>query len=262
MPLFTDALITTLDQLAAQDSAVLNVTSTEGIDVTAKLTLAQNEIGAELVAAASGSPFLPANASMWWPGMMLNSTFQLQNIVITQPLQMWHTFHTLELVYRDAYYSQLNDRYKAKWNEYIDLSKWASNLLFQTGIGMVADPVPIAGVPQITTLSGPFPPAVYFAQVTWLNAGGEEGAPSAITSASAPNDSVIEIHPASPPPNAAGWNVYVGSTVNTVTLQNAAMLNLDQPWDLPTSGLVFGRSSGTGQAPNYFRQIPRYLQRG
>jgi hypothetical protein len=31
---------------------------------------------------------------------------------------------------------------------------------------------------------------------------------------------------------------------------------------LPVSGLVSGRSPGTGQAPSYYRVLPRYLQRG
>jgi hypothetical protein len=175
MALFTDAPLTTLDQLAAQDTAVLNVASIEGIDATAKLTLAQNELGAELVAAASRSPFSPGSTSIWWPGMILTSTLHLCNIVVTYPLQMWHTFHTLELVYRDAYYNQLNDRYLAKWNAYIDLSKWASGLSFQTGIGIAADPVAIAQIPQVNITSGTWPAALYFVQVTWLNARGEEG---------------------------------------------------------------------------------------
>jgi hypothetical protein len=41
MALFTDAPISTLDQLAAQDTAVLDVASNEGIDASAKISLAQ-----------------------------------------------------------------------------------------------------------------------------------------------------------------------------------------------------------------------------
>jgi hypothetical protein len=262
MALFTDAPLTTLDQLAAQDSAVLDVSSTEGIDATAKLTLAQNELGAELFAAASRSPFSTGSPSLWWPGMIMTSTLQLSSIVATQPLQMWHAFHTLELVYRDAYYNQLNDRYLAKWNAYIDLSKWASGLLFQTGIGMVTDPIAIAQAPQVNITSGTWPASLYFVQVAWLNARGEEGMPSAATSATAPRQSSIEVISNNAPANAVGWNVYVGSTVDSIMLQNAVTLDLGLPWALPGSGLVPGRAPGTGQTPNYFRQVPRYLQRG
>ena len=262
MALFTDGALTTLDQLAAQDTAVLSVASTEGIDVTAKLTLARNELGAELLAAASRSPFSPSNPSIWWPGMILTSSLHLSTIVVTQPLQMWHTFHTLELVYRDAYYNQLNDRYLAKWNAYIDLSKWASGLLFQIGVGIAADPVAIAQTPQVHITSGISPAALYFVQVAWLNSRSEEGVPSAVTSASVPSQSSLEVIAINAPPNAIGWNVYAGPTVDNVTLQNTVTLDPAQPWTLPGTGLVTGRPPGNGQPPSYFRPLPRYLQRG
>jgi hypothetical protein len=262
MPLFTDGPLTTLDQLTAQDAAVLDVASTEGIDATVKLTLAQNELGAELVAAVSRSPFSPGSPSIWWPGMVLTSALPLSSIVATQPLQTWHAFHTLELIYRDAYYNQLNDRYLAKWKSYIDLSKWASGLLLQTGVGIVAEPIPIAQIPKINVTIGTWPAALYFVQVAWLNSRDEEGVPSAVTSASASDESSIEVTPTSPPVNAIGWNAYVGSTVDSVTLQNALTLDPGQPWVLPETGLVSGRAPGTGQTPNYLRQLPRYLQRG
>ena len=58
MALFTDAPISTLDQLAAQDSAALDVASTEGIDATAKISLAQDELGIEITAALP-APYFP-----------------------------------------------------------------------------------------------------------------------------------------------------------------------------------------------------------
>ena len=142
MALFTDAIVSTLDQLAAQDTAVLDVASTENIDATVKLSLAQDELAAQILAAVARSPFAPTNSSIWWPGLILTSSLQLGNIVVTPPLQMWHTFHTLELIYRDAYYNQLNDRYLGKWTAYKDLSKWAAHLLLQTGLGIVTDSRP------------------------------------------------------------------------------------------------------------------------
>jgi len=262
MALFTDTVISTLDQLAAQDTAVLDVASSEGIDVTAKLSLAQTEIGAELVAAGARSPFSPTSSSIWWPGMILTCSVQLASIVITPPLQMWHTFHTLELIYRDAYYNQLNDRYLGKWNAYKDLSKWAAALLLQTGVGIVADPIIIAPSPQIDVPAGTQAAATYFVQVAWLNSRSEEGLASPTTSVTASNNSSLQVTPNSPPANAAGWNVYVGVSIDSITLQNSNPIPLNQSWLLPSGGLISGRTPGTGQAPNYFRQLPRYLQRG
>jgi hypothetical protein len=262
MALFTDALISTLDQLAAQDTAVLDVANAEGIDVTVKLSLAQDELGAELLAAEARSPFSPSSSSIWWPGIILTSSLQLGNIVVTPPLQMWHTFHTLELIYRDAYHNQLNDRYLGKWNAYKDLRKWAAGMLMQTGVGIVADPIPIALGPQVNIVAGTLSATNYFLQTSWLNSRSEEGLASPVTSVAIPDNSSIQVTPTSPSANATGWNVYVGSSIDSITLQNAAPIVVGQAWLLPAGGVVLGRGPGTGQVPNYFRQLPRYLQRG
>jgi len=262
MALFTDAPISTLDQLAAQDTAVLNVASTEGIDATAKLALAQTELGAELLAATSRSPFSPTSLLTWWPGMTLTSNVQLSSITVTPPLLMWHTFQTLELIYRDAYYNQLNDRYLGKLNAYKDLSKWAAGLLFQTGVGMVADTLPISQTPEVDVVSGTLPAGEYFVQVTWLNSSSGEGMPSPVSSASATAQHSVQVTANNPPSNAVGWNVYAGTSVNSITLQDAVPINVGQVWVLPPTGLVSGVGPGTGQAPDYFCPLPRYLQRG
>src|SRR5574340_877720 len=108
MALFTDGTMTSLEDLTAQDSGLLGVVGPEGIDTTKKLSLAQEELGVELAA------------------LLPRAGVGLENVVVTSPLRLWHVFKTLELVYRDAYHSQLNDRYRGKWETYRDLAKWAS----------------------------------------------------------------------------------------------------------------------------------------
>jgi len=261
MALFTDGSISTLDQLAAEDSAVLDVASTEGIDATAKLSLAQEEVGMELTAAIARSPFV--NPSVWWPGSTITQPpLQLQQIVVTSPLRLWHTFRTLELVYRDAYYNQLNDRYQGKWNEYKDLAKWAAATLFQTGAGVVSDPIPIAQTPTLTVLSGTLPALMYFVQISWLNSRGEEGLASPVASINAPNQSTVQVSVSAWPTNAVAWSVYAGASVDSITLQNNTAWSPGQVWAAPSSGLISGAAPGTGQAPNFFQPIPRLLQRG
>ncbi|HYM06112.1 MAG TPA: hypothetical protein VEU11_06090 [Terriglobales bacterium] len=262
MALFTDAPISTLDQLAAQDSAVLDVASTEGIDAAAKIVLAQDELGVELMAALARAPFSLASPSAWWPGSIYQSTLGLSNIAVTPPLRLWHTFRTLALIYRDAYGAQLNDRYLGKWNAYSDLSKWASEMLWQTGVGVVSDPVVIAEIPKVGVLNGTLSAATYFIQMAWLNARGEEGMASAVTSVSAPDQNSVQVQANSPPKNAAAWNIYAGTSIDSIMLQNPFPIDPGQTWALSAAGLTAGRSAGTGQAPNYFRQLPRYLQRG
>jgi hypothetical protein len=260
MALFTDAPISTLDQLAAQDTAVLDVASNEGIDASAKISLAQQELGVELTSAFSRSAF----SRTWWPGSVATtlSVLQLPNIVVTPPLKLWHTFHTLALVYRDAYGNQLNDRYAAKWKEYQDLAKWASTMLFQTGIGVVSNPIAVAGGPEVDLLSGPQPATMYYVQVAWLNSTGEEGMASPVTSINAPDQNSVQVRAINPPANAVAWNVYAGMAVDSITLQSSTPLGMDQTWLMPPTGLVPGRSPASGQEPNYYSQTPRFLQRG
>src|SRR5439155_8673064 len=97
------------------------------------------------------------------------ANIELENVVVTAALRLWLIFHTLEIVYRDAYHNQLNDRYKAKWDEYKDLSTFASGLLFQIGIGTVVDPIPQAAHPLLNLVSGSLTPATYFVQAAWRN---------------------------------------------------------------------------------------------
>jgi hypothetical protein len=264
MALFTDAPISTLDQLAAQDTAVLDVASNEGIDASAKISLAQEELAVELTSAFSRSVFSRTSPSIWWPGSVATSLsiLQLPNVVVTPPLRLWHTFHTLELVYRDAYGSQLNDRYAAKWKEYQDLAKRASAMLFQTGIGVVSDPVAVAGRPELSLLSGSQAATTYYAQVAWLNSRGEEGMASPVASMNAPDQNLVQVRPPNPPSNAVAWNICAGIAVDSITLQSATPLGMQQTWLLPPSGLVQGRSPASGQEPNYYSQAPRFLQRG
>ncbi len=110
MALFTDGPASTIEDLAAQDSQILDVASVEGIDLTRKLALAQEAAAMDLEAALGGR-----GSTSWQFGLRLALPRPtLENIVVTPALRLWHTYRTLEMVYGDAYYSQLNDRYAKK----------------------------------------------------------------------------------------------------------------------------------------------------
>ena len=104
MALLTDGAISGLDDLAAQDSQLLDIASEEGINVTQKMALALGEIEVEM------NSILESLKLVAWPfSLILEPT--IGNIVVTPALQLWHTYRTLEMVYSDAYGNQLNDRY-------------------------------------------------------------------------------------------------------------------------------------------------------
>src|ERR1017187_9335474 len=102
MALFVDGLPAGLDELSEQDSQLLAVANLEGIDVSQKARLAHEELGIEL-------DVLLRRLS--YSGQSLRSTAApcLGQVVVTPPLRLWHVYRTIELVYTDAYYSQLND---------------------------------------------------------------------------------------------------------------------------------------------------------
>src|ERR1043166_3854550 len=103
MALFTDGPPSSMEDLSAQDSQLLTVANTEGIDVTQKLQLAHQEVGLELETLLCRTS--PAGHMFW-----ISTQPKVEDVVITPGLQLWHAFRTLEMVYADAYQNQLNDR--------------------------------------------------------------------------------------------------------------------------------------------------------
>jgi hypothetical protein len=252
--LFTDNPAIAIEDLADYETAILDTAQTEGINLTVKIRLATNEVGLQLE-----SQFTPLglNGATATPGLTLN------NIVVTPSMRLWLLFHTLELVYRDAYFSQLNDRYKAKWDEYKDLSTSASALFFQIGVGTVAAPISQAVHPILRLVAGVLAPATYFVEVSWKNVSGQEGSPSEMTAIDVPANSTFQVQAVSPPPNAVSWNVYAGASPDALFLQNATLLSPGATWTAPNSGLLTtGQQPGTGQPPTYLSPAPKILLRG
>jgi len=242
MALFTDGPMNSIDDLRAQDSQLAEMASGEGVDLTQKLSLAQEQIGTELE-------------------LLLAGRYSLANVVATLPLVLWHNYRTLEMAYADACFSHLNDRYQAKRDQFRDLAKWAHERLLQLGVGIAALPVPRAEEPALSAVPGFSPPGTYYATMTWVNDAGEEGAAAAgrtieITSGS------ISVMPKAAPSCARGWNVYVGPGPDEMVLQNESPLGLDEGWSPNGAVKAEGRSPGTGQSPTLTLAVPRVLPRG
>jgi hypothetical protein len=254
MALFTDG-ISTIQDLMVQDSSVLTAAQTENIDLSTKLTLAQQELGIELTTLLQRSN--PCDWQFW-----LQPDLELNNIVVTPPLQLWHVYQTLMLVYQDAYFNQLNDRYKGKRDQFLQLAKWAMDKLIQTGVGIVSNPIPQAVPPQLTSIAGGQPATTYCASVSWLNGENEEGQASNPSTLDVAAGNVLVAQPVNQPANATAWNVYVGLSPTAMALQNTSPLALDQVWVQAGPISTLGQGPGSGQAPDYLRALPRIIQRG
>ena len=259
MALFLDGPVSSMEDLAAQDSQLLDVASVEGIDVTQKLFLAQDELTLEMNALLTRLSYVN---QLFWLAPQPN----LGSVVVTPALKLWHTFRSLEMVYSDAYNSQLNDRYAGKRDQFHLRAKWAYEMLVQAGIGVASVPVPRAATPAVTAAAAPapgtpLPDETYYATVAWVNAGGEDGA-CALPATIATTGSSLLVQPAgAPPKTAAGWNVYVGVGPDSMALQNSSPIAIGQNW-LQPAPLAAGRPPGPGQRPSYLKPVPRVIQRG
>jgi hypothetical protein len=246
MALLMDGPPSTIEELTSHDSQLLNVASGEGIDVTQKLALAQRLTALEV------------------EGLLRNRGHHhvtLSQVVVTPWLRMWHTYAALELVYSDAYNSQLNDRYAGKRDQFRALASWAYDKLVNAGIGVTDRPVPQAGQPEVTSMAGALPDNTYYVTMAWVNAGGEEGS-SAVPSAITTTSSAFLVTPPAAPAEATGWNMYAGTTPGTMVRQNGAPIPTDQPWQQTAVPAVAGPKPGEGQAPSRILALPRILQRG
>ena len=253
--LFTDAAVSSLADLVAYESEVEELAVISNLDLDTKLRLAQTEVGVELLAAT-----VPRTA-----GDGQTSSFGLNQVVVTDALRLWHTFHTLAIVYRDAYNRKLNDKHLPKWNEYQSLAKWAANLYFNIGVGLVNQPLSAPAAPAVSAVAGgALPETSYFVRVTWSNVQDVESGPSPAVSFTVPANQLLSVSVAAltVPERATGWFPYAGTTAGSEKRQVTVALAPAAAWTLPVGGLVSGAEVPDGQAPDLFRQVARALQRG
>jgi len=241
MALFKDGRVSTVEDLAGHDSQLLSVATVEGIDVTAKLELAQEEVQIELET--------------------LLDTGLLEKVVVTPALRLWHAYRSLEMVYQDAYNNQLNDRYANKRDEFHGLARWAMDRLIRLGIGLTEHPVAKAVEPEVRPTAGDLANGTYYVTVSWVNAASEEGVcadPVNVTT----SGSTFVVRPRHAPKVAVGWNVYAGTDPERAIRQNTVPNPLGATWVQPAPLVTEGKRPGPGQVPNLLHRVARRMSRG
>lgn len=258
MALFIDGPISGIEDMTAQDSQLLSVASAEGIDVTRKLALAQDEIEMDVISLITA--LNPASQAF-----STSPQTTIGRVVVTPQLKLWHTLRALELFYADAYNSQLNDRYSGKRDQFQQRAKWAFEKLTQAGIGITSSPIPRALTPEVVIASvgpdGPLADGTYFVTIAWTNGANEEGV-SANPATIKTSACTLEVHPGAAPVGAAGWNVFVGTAPTAMYLQNEAPIATGEVWLQPGTLGTAGRAPGSGQSPSYLKPMPQMIQRG
>jgi hypothetical protein len=256
MGLFIDGPAITIDDLIAEDSGLLATAQTVGINVTAKLGLAMSEVQSELE-----TLLLRLQSSV---SVGLIQPPAIGQVVVTPDLARWEKMQALTMVYRDAAYTQLIDRYKAKWDMFTALNQAARNQFIANGIGLVNSPLPEAAIPILGTESVTSTQAggTFYAVVTWVNAAGQEGSPSAAASIVVPANNLMTVMATGAPVNAVGFNVYVGTALAMMTLQNTALLPVGSTFTYIPGISTSSQMPGTGQVPDYVKALPATIMRG
>ena len=260
MALLTDGNPNDTEALRVYEAAILDVAKVETIDLDAKLCLATVEISQDVLDVLLGHT--RAQYSLTSSMGADRRKIGVADVVVSPQMKRWHALHAQAVVNRDAYNNQMNDRYKNKWEEYRELARGAKERTLEFGIGLVAAPVPRAGTPTLGAAAGTLAGTIYYAQVSWVAAAGQEGSVSPATTFQTADNTVLTVASVNAPPIAAGWNVYLGPTASTLTLQNSAPLAIGATFTLPGSGLVNGASPGDGQTAEMFVTGGRILRRG
>lgn len=255
MALFSDGNINTIDGLQVIENAILDVASTEGIDLSGKMTLSQQALSRDLCEFLLRKPLRDPKACMRrWYG--------IADVVTTESLRYWHALKTLALLYQDAYNNQLNDRYLGKWQQYEQAGQESARQYLRIGVGLTCQPIPKAGPPIVSGADSTAPNPPVYLEVSWTNASGEEGQASDPVGCSTMPGEQLSITSSSAPAEVSGWNVYAGSSVGAMFLQNLNPLPLGTVWTIPSGGLQYGRQPSLGQTPQIFVANDHVVQRG
>lgn len=257
MALFLDGPVVTVDTLTQYDSNVLSVAAAEGINLTTKILLAQEAMHLELVRLLRRGT-LSEVTPVW------GQAGGIENVVWSTALRVWQVYRSLTLVYRDAYFSQLNDRHQARAKEYETLANAVRRELVEQGLGVVSFPLrrppqPVAELVPASEAGG-----TYYFSASYGSDSGQESSASLILSVDVPDGSAVDFRLRSAEPTGAtGWNLYAGAAPDLMCRQNEALIDLSSDWAyLPSSAVTSGIQPGEGQAPERNWPLHRYLQRG
>ena len=245
MALFRDITSVDTDWLRHYESSLVEDATGENIDIPKKIILAHQELSGRL------DGFLRSQEAG-----------SLDQVVVTDLLRESWSYLALALMYRDAHSSHLSDRFERNWKTFADRAEKALNLLFETGIGMVYEPMPVAVPPVVHLERGDAGAGMFLVQVAYVSNSGQEGAPSSAKAIEIGDNQRPTVYLSGYPANAAGWNLYMGLTKDSLGRQNSAVLPLSSSWTLYGPGLQPGPAPLGGQRPDFFVRRRRLILRG
>jgi hypothetical protein len=212
--LFTDGIILCPETLREHDNYVLEIASTESIELSSKLQVAQRWVGYELTS------FLSSR----------EAPVGISHVFVTDELRDLLAVQTLATVYRDAYYRHLNDRYEGRAKEFSALADRSLQRFLQNGVGLVTIAVPRAQQPQVdTAVAGGLAAGMYTVQIAWQHSSGTIGEWSEAVLADVRDGGLTVIPPAAPL-GMSGWHLLLGFDSEKATRQNDAPIGPAMAW--------------------------------
>lgn len=265
MALFTDGSPASIDDLRRYDNATDDVARDANIDLDSKLAEAAEEVGQEifrfLLFRSTPQALIGSVLVNGAPGEAIRQRLGLSDVVVSTAIRRWHALRSLAGMYRDAYGSDVSDRYLKKWQALETRAREAEEYAFGTGIGLTRNPVPKCPAPMFTQTSDENQRNDYSVRIAWVSGDGTAGTPSdAVQIALGTGDQVTV--PAAAPAGVAGWNIYIGELESSPSLENDTPIGIGAAWTMPGGPLTRGRPLVEGQLPDYLVVERRILPRG
>jgi hypothetical protein len=251
MALLVDGDINSIDDLAAFDGGILSVADSAGVNLTQKLSQAQQILETDIGA------FLA-----WYGPADVFSGPSVECVILTPVLRQVHLLKALSVAYREAYLSTPADRFSSGWKEYEKQYQETRQLSLRTGLSLVDRPIRRPNAASSYLQNGVGPTDSTQIQVTWVDQFGQESGPSTPVIVTNPTGFAIIVQPPPAPASMAGWNIYAGTVPAVPTQQNTDLIASGDTWTFPSADLAIGRRIGDGQPADRTLAFSQRLYRG
>lgn len=256
MALMLDGKMSTVADIIQQDSGCLEVSEAEAISIEGKLALADRDCRLKL------GQFVVNQGLEDVLGVAGNLP-RLDRIVANEAMERWHELHTLSLLYSDAYYRSLSDRYEKKLQHYEGMSKAAWEALIDTGIICTLDPVPRATIAGTDLVPGMMEAAAtYYVGIQWVNGNGQRGAVSDPHPMYVGTGMGIQITAGERPAGVSSYDVFAGTEPERLHKQNEQPVSASEAFVLTSMLLTSDEASVWSEPVDFVLRRKRRLLRG
>lgn len=256
MALMVEGKISTVADITQQDSGCLEVSEAEAISIDDKLALADRDCRLKL------AQFV-VNQGLEDVLGAAGQQLRLDRIVVSEAMERWHEFHALSLLYSDAYYRSLNDRYEKKLQHYEGLAKAAWEALIDTGIVCTLDPVPRATIAVAAIVPGMIETAAaYYVAIQWVNGNGQRGAYSDPQLINAGIGTGIQITAGERPAGVSSYDVFAGTEPERLHKQNDQPVSASEAFVVSSVLVTSGEAPAWGEPVDFILRRKRRLLRG